>query len=304
MSLFTSRSLRNTYTSHRARTPPLPQLSVFRQQYQRHIKHTAHLHRAAAAKTAYLAAYAGGEQVWDIAQRANFSPYLMARLFVEWLRDVPRKDVGRLMRDPSLLGDDPRLEREVRFCVDMDQYSSPYVDRVRLSVGEEYEYLLQQTLRNRGIPFRTEQELRARGMSKTPDVRLAVPIGVMGPDGGPARVVNWIDSKAMFGDKRTHQQDIAAQLAGYVNRYGPGMVIYWFDFVETLVDADPDVLIARAFPDAVVLPDGVDVRVEPPWLALLEAGSEERVDEADKDKKKKGARGGEGAVGDGITKAK
>ena len=60
-----------------------------------------------------------------------------------------------------------------------------------------------------------------------------MPIGVVGRDGN-AHVVNWIDSKAMFGDNHTHFTHNGAQLRGYVNRFGPGMVVYWAGVVDTI----------------------------------------------------------------------
>ena len=56
----------------------------------------------------------------------------------------------------------------------------------------------------------------------------------------------------MFGDSYVHQSENLQQLRGYVNRFGPGMVIYWFGFVETL-NSDPDVLLVDAFPDDIHL---------------------------------------------------
>jgi len=44
-----------------------------------------------------------------------------------------------------------------------------------------------------GIPFETESTLRDKGSSKTPDVLLKCPIGVL--VGDEWRVVQWIDSK-------------------------------------------------------------------------------------------------------------
>ncbi len=41
---------------------------------------------------------------------------------------------------------------------------------------------------------------------------------------------------------------LAAQLNAYVNRFGPGAVVYWFDFVDTLADASPNVLLLRSVP--------------------------------------------------------
>ena len=42
------------------------------------------------------------------------------------------------------------------------------------------------------------------------------------------------------------QQDL--QYAKYLNRFGPGAVIYWFGFYEGLEDVHPDVLVLANFP--------------------------------------------------------
>ena len=72
----------------------------------------------------------------------------------------------------------------------------------------------------------TEEELRGEGKSKTPDVLLTVPIGFY--VNGTWRVVRWIDSKALFCDPVTHKYEVSKQAEGYVHRYGPGCVVYWF----------------------------------------------------------------------------
>jgi hypothetical protein len=46
--------------------------------------------------------------------------------------------------------------------------------------------------------------------------------------GGKWRQVCWIDSKALFGDEHTHKGEVLKQALGYVHRYGPGMILYWF----------------------------------------------------------------------------
>jgi len=109
--------------------------------------------------------------------------------------------------------------------------------------------VLYRKLKAKTIPFQTEDELRNLGLSKTPDIKLQVPLGVEGPD-GEARVIFWIDSKAMFGNALSHEKNVG-QLQGYVNRFGPGMVIYWFDFVESL-NRDPDILICSDFPSKII----------------------------------------------------
>lgn len=65
------------------------------------------------------------------------------------------------------------------------------------------------------------------------DARLEVPILVHG------RVVHWIDSKASFGDPHVHREQGMRQFLSYVNRYGPGLVIYWMGFVDEL-DSHPE----------------------------------------------------------------
>jgi len=46
------------------------------------------------------------------------------------------------------------------------------------AVGAEYEYRLKSFLVNSGIPFLGEEQQRQNGQSKTPDVRLPIPIGL------------------------------------------------------------------------------------------------------------------------------
>mmetsp|Transcript_15038 Transcript_15038/g.27077 ORF Transcript_15038/g.27077 Transcript_15038/m.27077 type:complete len:125 (-) Transcript_15038:193-567(-) len=82
--------------------------------------------------------------------------------------------------------------------------------------------------------------MKSKGYDKTPDVRLLVPISVEN------RVVSWIDSKASFGDPISHTKN-TAQMQQYVDRYGPGMVIYWFGYVSDL-ETNDDVYITDRFP--------------------------------------------------------
>ena len=108
-----------------------------------------------------------------------------------------------------------------------DQYG-PIADSMALSVGQEYEVKLQCYLKEQNIPFRNEDQLRIKGYDKTPDVKLEVPIAVNG------HVINWIESKARFGNEDIHKNYIKDQFLSYWNRFGPGLVIYWFGFLDTL----------------------------------------------------------------------
>ena len=67
-------------------------------------------------------------------------------------------------------------------------------------------------------------------------------------------IINWIDSKSTFGDPQTHSENLE-QLLGYVNRFGPGLVIYWHDFVDSIRDSTPpEILISNKLPDLWILP--------------------------------------------------
>lgn len=102
------------------------------------------------------------------------------------------------------------------------------------SIGLEYELRLERELRLMNITFSDENILRARGYDKTPDFKLDVPIAVDG------FIVNWIESKALFGDEENHSGYLKEQLLCYWNRFGPGLVIYWFGYLETL-ESTPEV---------------------------------------------------------------
>jgi hypothetical protein len=117
------------------------------------------------------------------------------------------------------------------------------VDTARHTAGREYEDVLEGTLRAMGIPFVTEGALRAEGHAKTPDIKLELPIAVRG------RIVNWIDSKASFCDPFVHVERGADQFQGYVNRFGPGMVVYWLGVIDEVAEeSGGDVLLVDDFP--------------------------------------------------------
>ncbi len=210
--------------------------------------------------------YNGGEEIIDIAENAKFSPYLLLRLMLERMlvKKGDKVTVSDYVRDLSLIADE-RLREESRTCINEDYFNSPSVDRIRHSIGVEWEYVLLEKLRNRGISFETEDELRSKGFAKTPDVKLSSPIGVKGPN-GKYHVVNWIDSKAMFGDEYTHRSTNLPQLHSYLNRFGPGMVIYWFDFNASL-NTSEDILVVSDFPTAVVVV-GADNPVVCGWATV------------------------------------
>lgn len=73
--------------------------------------------------------------------------------------------------------------------------------------------------------------------------------------------MHWIDSKALFGmDSSLYEQ----QFRSYVNRYGPGMAIFWFGYAESGFQTYDGVFIATEFPTCVETLDALLDRQAPP----------------------------------------
>ncbi len=74
----------------------------------------------------------------------------------------------------------------------------------------------------------TEADIRAQGDGKTPDFVLENPIRI------DNLMVNWIESKALFGDDFEHEHYSKKQFREYAGIFGEGMVVYWYGYLENL----------------------------------------------------------------------
>ncbi|GBF92890.1 hypothetical protein Rsub_05726 [Raphidocelis subcapitata] len=227
--------------------PPPTLLGLFSQEAQNRVIRTHHLHKANMAS--HCARYRAGVDVLEICAAADFPACLMMRRMLEHMLGLSKQRVSDVVKDPSLLtaalvGDAAageagaallaRLRADVVRCARADRSYSPYSDMAKTLAGLEHEAALYATLREAGVPHWSEQELRDKGMYKTPDALLQVPIAVRCPLTERWHIVHWIDSKASFGDDRLHAQALEGQYRTYLNRYGSGAVIYWFGFVRDL----------------------------------------------------------------------
>lgn len=98
-----------------------------------------------------------------------------------------------------------------------------------------------------GLDFYDEGDLRRTGYDKTPDLKLALPCLYRGVS------IQWIESKASFGDMESHKKYIRDQLSSYGNRFGAGIVIYWFGYVETVATCHENgstIMVTDRFPAA------------------------------------------------------
>ncbi|XP_037931564.1 CDAN1-interacting nuclease 1-like [Teleopsis dalmanni] len=156
-----------------------------------------------------------------------------------------KSDLSRLLKYPHLI-DDPILCANVMQCICSDIQEGPLVDLRRRIIGEEYEFKLKELARNAGMHYYTEHDLRRLGYDKTPDLKMILPFLYKGEQ------VNWIESKAGFGDVKTHKWNIRQQLNSYSNRFGAGIVIYWFGYHNELPDLSENkdgIIVLDDFPE-------------------------------------------------------
>ncbi|XP_021923656.1 uncharacterized protein C15orf41 homolog isoform X3 [Zootermopsis nevadensis] len=217
----------------------------------------------------YNNAVKAGEDVgvmMRLASEVDLSPALLARIILEkYYEKHPEKStepvtkgfITKLMKDTTLIKDKD-LAYEVYLCVIYDDQYGSISDCIKHSIGQEYELRLQRMVKDLNIAFRDEEHLRRHGYDKTPDIKLEIPIAVDG------FVVNWIESKALFGDEEGHNTYFKDQYLSYWNRFGPGLVIYWFGFVETLeLHNEKCIIIREDFPTNITLMDPTSIEPHP-----------------------------------------
>lgn len=166
-----------------------------------------------------------GKSLLAIAREFNYPPYLIVKVVIDQFGDsIPKqnKDIlNQIMNDPwhnpffSLLQKPADITTEARLFADVleavraDPIDGPLHSRECNIIGMEYEIRLQTRLKEMDIPFETENELRIKGTAKTPDILLSMPLGIRVRKKNNTmewKTIFWIDSKALFGDVKTHEQ--------------------------------------------------------------------------------------------------
>jgi hypothetical protein len=247
--------------------------AIYFQKQLQYTRKTIHQFRKSDQVAYYYARYQKGEGLVEIARDIGLSPSLLAPLIVQAYLiyenyyidtttnklcaypkhlatpEPSRSTIAHLVRNPEQISD-LRLRHEIARCIQHDDIYSPLSEKIRHTLGEEMELRLSEKLHCLGVPFRTEQELRKEGYPKTPDIYLQVPFVVDG------HVVNWIESKASFGDLQSHKEYMEKQYCGYVKRFGPGLVIYWAGYLNELCHHSSNIIIRDHFPENIAFLSG------------------------------------------------
>lgn len=143
-------------------------------------------------------------------------------------KNVSDNKLKKLYKNPDEISD-TIIRNEYVEAIREDKEFGIESSQIRNQIGSKYEEILETKLKDLDISYSNEKTLRASGFSKTPDILLDIPIAV-----GGEHVITWIESKALFCDGATFLDHITNQLRSYNNVYGPGMVIYWFGYVEDI----------------------------------------------------------------------
>ncbi len=172
---------------------------------------------------------ASGGDPLGIARRYEFYRCSRPYLFNESGRS--NKQYWALVRNPESITD-KELRRQIEEVTAADIINSPEGEQRQRLRGKWGEKNLQDWLDSQGITYRTEKDLRGGEFTKTPDALLDKPIVVNGWK------INWIESKASFGDFVEVNKNTRKQLSPYVNLFGQGLVVYWFGFVDEITMED------------------------------------------------------------------
>lgn len=147
-----------------------------------------------------------------MAKRKKFSPVSLCRILVNMeFKGQAKSTISEMMKNPKSIPD-KMLALNVLQCTFSDKSDGPLTDLKRQSIGEDYEIRLKKLASDAGLSFYDEHDLRRHGFDKTPDLKLTRPF--LYKD----KVIDWIESKASFGDLFSHRNHITDQLSSYRNR--------------------------------------------------------------------------------------
>lgn len=163
----------------------------------------------------------------EIARELNFPPVLMANFILEEKR-ISKNRIRDYMRNPDAVRDD-RLRKELKEALKNEIAYSPNAGEIQAKNGKNAEKKIEVWLKGRKINFLSEVENRAISHhARTPDFLLEHPIRMNG------FAVNWVESKASFGDNKELERDSRRQIKDYIKYFGPGALVYWYGYVEGL----------------------------------------------------------------------
>ncbi|MDD5502031.1 MAG: TPD domain-containing protein [Candidatus Thermoplasmatota archaeon] len=192
---------------------------------QKIVRETKRRYYRVKARESYFARmWEAGDSIVKIAEEIKFSPVLLGGMMLG-AKGIGKKKYHQMALHPES-APTPRLKKEMADVEAADVVYSKWGFDSSVARGKEGERKLYKWLDEKGIKYKTEEDLKALNYKKTPDALLEKPVIING------RTVRWIDSKASFGDDEENRQNIRKQLGIYVDMFGDGMAVYWFGITE------------------------------------------------------------------------
>jgi hypothetical protein len=152
-------------------------------------------------------------------------PVMKVRLLLRGL-GFSTKMINKALKEPEML-EEEELIKTVRKAVLTDFVYSPLAAKLQSARGRLGEKIIEIELQKNGVEYKTEKDLRGK-YPKTPDFFFEKPLKLDGIE------LNWVESKALFGDPRTHKIYSKKQYEKYYELFGEGRVIYWFGNVDVI----------------------------------------------------------------------
>ena len=189
----------------------------------------------------YYRRWLKGESFVKIANELEFSPILFASFILIKKKGIGRKQFNEALRDTKLIRD-PRIKKEIEDCIKEDFVYSPWAYDIQKKNGEEGERKGAEWLDKKKIPYLTEKDNKEMNHHhKTPDFLFEHPQDINGFK------ANWIESKSMFGDDREVKRQFNKQLGPYLKYFGPGIVVYWYGFIDDITLGDKIKIVDASF---------------------------------------------------------
>jgi len=173
-----------------------------------------------------LGKYMHGKKFTEIAQNEGFSPVLTASLMLRHT-GVSKKQFNNYLRNPELVPD-RRLRQEIHDAIAEELIYSPDGTRMQYERGKDVERTVKKWLDARQVKYTTEYDAKKGEYTKTPDFRLETPIKIN------KKWISWIECKASFADEVEYKRDYGKQLSHYAKLFGPGLVVYWYGYIEDM----------------------------------------------------------------------
>ncbi|NLI62925.1 MAG: TPD domain-containing protein [Methanosarcinaceae archaeon] len=171
-----------------------------------------------------------GKSFVEISKQYNISPVLVSNAILKKL-EFTKKEIKRFNKNPNSCHN-KRISGELKEVSKTDFMFSHKANKRSDDMGKAGEILIQKFLCEQNIDFLDENHLRKKKYKKTPDFLFETPQRLSGSD------IYWIDSKMLFGNFKNHRKHRDSQFTEYTDLFGPGLVVYWFGFINELNETD------------------------------------------------------------------